>query len=94
MVVYDIVKTKLRHKGFKDGITVQFTSAFTAGLVMACSVTPFDMVRTRVMNQPKDLVLYKGMLDCFGKIMAKEGAFALYKGFFPVWGRAAPNSVL
>jgi len=73
---------------------VQFGCAFSAGFFMACSVTPFDMVRTRVMNQPKDVLLYNGMFDCFAKIIAKEGPLAVYKGFIPVWGRFAPTTTI
>ena len=73
---------------------MQFLSAFTAGFFMACTVTPFDMVRTRIMNQPKDIILYNGMIDCFSKIVTKEGPLAVYKGFFPVWARFAPTTTL
>jgi len=61
---------------------------------MSLTATPFDMVRTRIMNQPKDRILYNGMLDCFSKIISNEGLLALYKGFFPVWGRFAPTTTL
>ncbi len=47
---------------------------------MAITVTPFDMVRTRLMNQPKDAKIYSGMINCFGKIVSSEGPMALYKG--------------
>ena len=35
-------------------------------------------------------LLYKGSVDCFQQTIAKEGFFALYKGFLPVWIRMAP----
>jgi hypothetical protein len=34
------------------------------------------------------------MIDCFGKVIAKEGIFAVYKGFMPVWARFAPTTTL
>jgi hypothetical protein len=61
---------------------------------MAITVTPFDMARTRIMNQPKNLVLYTGMIDCFLKITKSEGPLSVYKGFFPVWARFAPTTTL
>jgi hypothetical protein len=50
MGIYDEFKTGFKKAGFKDGLLMQFCCAFSAGFFMACSVTPFDMVRTRVMN--------------------------------------------
>lgn len=61
---------------------------------MACTVTPFDMVRTRIMNQPKDVLIYRGMIDCFMKVTKSEGLLSVYKGFFPVWARFAPTTTL
>ena len=94
MGVYDIFKTAFKDFGFKDGLLMQFGCAFAAGFFMSCTVTPFDMVRTRVMNQPKDLLLYKGMVDCFTQVINKEGLMAVYKWFLPVWGRFAPATTL
>lgn len=50
MGVYDTCKGSLKKSGFNDGLSLQFLSAFTAGFFMSCTVTPFDMVRTRIMN--------------------------------------------
>jgi len=94
MGVYDECKQYLKKTGLKDGLFLQFTCAFTAGFFMAITVTPFDMVRTRIMNQPKDIKLYSGMVDCFAKVIQSEGPLAIYKGFFPVWGRFAPTTTL
>jgi len=94
MGVYDECKELCKKAGFNDGLSLQFLCAFTAGFFMSTTVTPFDMVRTRIMNQPKDKVLYTGMIDCFSKVVAKEGPLAIYKGFFPVWGRFAPTTTL
>eukprot|EP01034_Spumella_vulgaris_P011667 gene11667-14846_t len=30
----------------QNGLPTQFTAAFCAGFVMACTVSPFDMIRT------------------------------------------------
>ena len=45
--VGSIVKSGLVPKG----LATQFCAAFGAGFFMACTVAPFDMVRTRLMNQ-------------------------------------------
>jgi solute carrier family 25 protein 14/30 len=47
---YDVVKTEIK-KSFKvDGLMLHFFSAFVAGFFMTLTVTPFDMIRTRLMN--------------------------------------------
>jgi hypothetical protein len=69
-------------------------SAFTAGFAMACTVSPFDIMRTRLMNQPVDAKIYNGFFDCGKKIMANEGPAGFYKGFLPIWGRFAPTATL
>lgn len=38
-------------------------------------------------------LLYKGSIDCLMQTIGKEGVFALYKGFLPVWIRMAPWSL-
>merc|ERR1712157_136373 len=44
---------------------------------------PFDTVRRRLQMQsekPESEWVYKGTLDCFGKILKQEGTTALFKG--------------
>ena len=61
---------------------------------MTCTVSPFDMLRTRLMNQPSDKKLYTGMIDAAMKITKNEGPLAFYRGFFPIWARFAPTATL
>lgn len=77
-----------------DGVPLQFMAAFSAGFFMTCTVSPFDIIRTRLMNQPADAKLYNGFLDCFGKILKNEGPLGFYKGFIPIWSRFAPTTCL
>ncbi len=42
------------------GLATDFVSAFSAGFFMAVTVTPFDMIRTRLMNQPPGAKIYNG----------------------------------
>ena len=46
------------------------------------------------MNQPTDKKVYNGFADALVKIVKKDGPFALYRGFFPIWGRFAPQATL
>jgi hypothetical protein len=81
--------------GFKDGFSMQFTSAFVAGFFMTCTVAPFDLMRTRLMNQPiGEAKIYDGFIDCFTKTLKNEGPLGFYKGFMPIWSRFAPTTCL
>ncbi|XP_046660216.1 mitochondrial uncoupling protein 4 isoform X4 [Homalodisca vitripennis] len=91
----DLVKVQIQMEG-KRRLMGKAPSA-CAGLVAATMGTPADVVKTRIMNQPTDAqgrgVLYKSSIDCLMKTVHNEGAFALYKGFLPVWIRMAPWSL-
>lgn len=78
----------------KSHLGVQFLAACSAGFFMTCTVSPFDMVRTRLMNQPADAILYNNALDCFVKIIKNEGPLVLWRGFLPIWSRFAPTTTL
>jgi hypothetical protein len=95
MSCYDQIKGMIKKsKIVPDGLATQFCSAFGAGFFMACTVAPFDMVRTRLMNQPPDAKIYKGFVDCVVKLVAAGGPGALYAGFIPIWARFAPTTCL
>lgn len=95
MACYDQIKYTITSSGMvPSGIPTQFMSAFGAGFFMACTVAPFDMVRTRLMNQPPDAKIYSGAFDCVAKIVAAEGPQGFYRGFVPIWMRFAPTTCL
>ncbi len=95
MACYDQISGMINDSGVvPKGIATQFLSAFGAGFFMTCTVAPFDMVRTKLMNQPPDAKVYSGFVDCFTKIVAKDGPMALYQGFVPIWSRFAPTTTL
>lgn len=50
-------------------MATDFCAAFTAGFFMACTVTPFDVLRTKLMNQPNDAKIYSGFVDCVIKVL-------------------------
>jgi hypothetical protein len=96
MSCYDQIKqTIVASKAVPAGLPTQFCAAFGAGFFMACTVAPFDMVRTRLMNQPAEGErLYTGAIDCFVKILKKDGPGGFYNGFIPIWARFAPTTCL
>lgn len=78
----------------KSSLITQFLSATSAGFFMTCTVSPFDMIRTRLMNQPADAKIYNNALDCFIKIVKNEGPTTLWRGFIPIWSRFAPTTTI
>jgi len=97
---YDHTKHFLLNSGIlkQDGVITHFWSSVGAGFIAAVVTSPFDVAKTRIMNQPfgsdgKGLV-YKGTIDCFVKTIEKEGFFGLYKGFIPNWMRIGPHTIV
>ncbi|XP_064408836.1 solute carrier family 25 member 35 isoform X2 [Latimeria chalumnae] len=76
--------------------------ALTAGMISSVFVilamTPFDVISTRLYNQPVDYkgqgLLYKGFVDCFTRTARKEGLFGLYKGIGAAYFRLGPHTIL
>lgn len=75
-----------------------FAAGAIAGSVMSLAITPPDVIATRLYNQGVDDkgkgIYYKGIVDCFLKILRTEGIYGLYKGFWPNYLRIAPHSTL
>jgi len=95
MACYDQIKDMINKSGMvPKGLLQNFFAAFGAGFFMATTVAPFDMIRTRLMNQPPDAKIYNGFLDCARKLIAQGGPGALYAGFIPIWARFAPTTTL
>jgi len=78
----------------KKSLGTQFLSAVIAGFFMTCTVAPFDMIRTRLMNQPADARIYNNAVDCMIKIATQEGPLTFWRGFMPIWSRFAPTTTL
>ena len=60
-----------------------FACAQTAAISAGYASYPFDTIRRRLQMQsekPPSEWLYKGTIDCFGKIVKDEGPQALFKG--------------
>jgi solute carrier family 25 (adenine nucleotide translocator) protein 4/5/6/31 len=61
----------------------KFVCAQTSAIAAGYASYPFDTVRRRLQMQsekPQEEWVYKGTVDCFQKIVAKEGTTALFKG--------------
>lgn len=96
MGVYDVAKGRVvESTGWsrRDPRTA-FCSSFLAGFFMTITVSPFDRIRTSLMNQPTDKKLYDGFADCLVKTVRQEGPLSLWRGFIPIWARFAPMATL
>jgi hypothetical protein len=95
MGVYDHIKGMIvKSEIIPKGILTDFSAAFCVGFFMSVTVSPFDMIRTQLMNQPPDAKIYKNFLDCAIKLFQKGGISSFYAGFIPIWGRFAPTTCL
>jgi hypothetical protein len=82
--------------GRSEGLVPQVLGSLVSGLVSALVSTPFDVIKTRMMNQPSSGAgrLYSGPIDCAIKTARAEGLLGLYKGFTPAYARLAPHRVV
>ncbi|KAJ1944457.1 mitochondrial aspartate-glutamate transporter agc1 [Kickxella alabastrina] len=54
-----------------------------AGVIAAGSVTPADVVKTRLQSSQQPEPAYRGVVDCAVRIMRSEGPAAFFKGVVP-----------
>jgi solute carrier family 25 oxoglutarate transporter 11 len=71
------------------------TASATAGFFASFFSLPFDFVKTRLQKQqrgPDGRLPYRGMIDCFQKVIREEGPLRLYRGFSTYYVRIAPHA--
>ena len=82
----------------KDSILTSLASATVGGFAVCTAMTPFDVVSTRLYNQPVDNtgkgLKYTGIFDCALKIFKTEGIMGYYKGWSASLLRLGPHTVL
>lgn len=82
----------------KNSWLVALSAGMISSVVVVLAMTPFDVVSTRLYNQPVDQLgkgqLYKGFPDCFSKTLKKEGLTGLYKGLGASYFRLGPHTIL
>ena len=91
---YDQAKESLKPL-LGEGPLAHIGASGIAGVASACTSTPADVIKTRLMNQATTAgdgdaaatalaPRYAGPLDALRSILRDEGAAALYKGFVPI----------
>jgi solute carrier family 25 oxoglutarate transporter 11 len=69
-------------------MSTRLGSSAVAGFTAAAFSLPFDLIKSRIQNDPKR---YVGVLDAGRKILSNEGVFAFWTGFGAFYGRCAPH---
>ena len=81
-----------------DSVLNSFGGSVCGGCVVVACMTPFDVVSTRLYNQPVDSsgrgTIYHNLGDCFVKIFRSEGLWGFYKGWGPSFFRLVPHTIL
>ena len=71
---YDYTKNVVKGVlGTTEGLLPQALAAVVSGFVSAVVSTPFDVLKTRMMNQPAGAPLYTSTLDCAVKTVRRWG---------------------
>ncbi|XP_059004835.1 solute carrier family 25 member 35 isoform X3 [Mustela lutreola] len=77
---------------------VALVAAMVSGIAVVLAMTPFDVVSTRLYNQPTDAqgkgLMYRGILDALLQTARTEGFFGMYKGIGASYFRLGPHTVL
>jgi solute carrier family 25 oxoglutarate transporter 11 len=71
------------------------TASAVAGFFASFFSLPFDFVKTRLQKQqkgPDGRMPYRGMFDCFKKVIKEEGPLRVYRGFSTYYVRIAPHA--
>lgn len=96
---YDYAKQFIEYHNITNRpILKSLFSSMVGGTAISLAVTPFDLVSTRLYNQPTDAsgkgLMYGNYFDCVYKIYTSEGFLAFYKGVGPMYLRLGPHTVL
>ncbi len=77
--------------------TNYITSSAIAGFGAAVCCLPFDNAKVKLQKQtpgPDGKLPYKGLINCMGKTLRKEGFFGYWSGFWTFYSFIFPQTVL
>ena len=77
----------------KSDFGIVCASSLCSSIAVTFTMTPFDVVATRMFNQKHGLY-YNGWWDCTLKIFKHEGIYGFYKGTFAHFFRIGPHTIL
>lgn len=95
---YDHTKNTLKTSNYmEEGLKLHAVSSLIAGFVTSLVTSPFDVIKTRTMNEcyhSKNSAIYSSTISSFLKILQTEGILGFYKGLFPNWMRTGPHTMI
>ncbi len=69
---------------------VEFLCGLCSGWAQVLTMQPFEIIKVRLANQSLFNPIYRGMVDCFRRILVEEGFKGFYKGTLsPLLGTGA-----
>uniref|UniRef100_A0A5F8GRF7 Solute carrier family 25 member 35 n=1 Tax=Monodelphis domestica TaxID=13616 RepID=A0A5F8GRF7_MONDO len=73
-------------------------SAMVSSMAVVLAMTPFDVISTRLYNQPTDAhgkgLMYRGLPDALMQTIRTEGIWGMYKGVGASYFRLGPHTIL
>jgi hypothetical protein len=100
MSSYDLIKPIIAYYvGLHYVATIHILSALLAGLCSSFASCPFDMARSRMMNQLKikkkdSRTSYSSVANCIRKSVQEDGFLVLWSGWIAYFIRLGPNTIL
>eukprot|EP00761_Pharyngomonas_kirbyi_P005588 gb/GECH01005593.1/.p1 GENE.gb/GECH01005593.1/~~gb/GECH01005593.1/.p1 ORF type:complete len:393 (+),score=89.52 gb/GECH01005593.1/:1-1179(+) len=89
---YAHLKDWLTPEGTQTSVLSLLGAASVAGIFGASITTPADVIKTRLqVDTPKGETPYRGITDCFVRVLKDEGPRALFKGVIPRVVRSSPQ---
>ncbi|GAA96672.1 uncharacterized protein L969DRAFT_90601 [Mixia osmundae IAM 14324] len=90
LATYDTFKDfLLSSKLYEEGLWLHFSASFCAGTVATTICSPFDVIKSRIMNASGK----ETALGVVAKSFKAEGPGWVFRGWTPAWIRLGPNTV-
>ena len=88
---YDHIKQfLLASTSLQDSSTTHALTTVLSSFISVSCACPFDIVKTRIMNQSLVAPIYRSTWHCLSSTIQNEGVFSIYKGFVPSYTRVFP----
>ncbi|CCG80632.1 putative Mitochondrial dicarboxylate carrier [Taphrina deformans PYCC 5710] len=88
---YDTFKHALLNTGFyQEGLVTHFTASLMAGFVATTVCSPFDVIKTRIMNTQKN----RSFIEVLRYAVQHEGWGFAFRGFAPSFIRLGPHTIV
>uniref|UniRef100_A0A6B2LH95 Uncharacterized protein n=1 Tax=Arcella intermedia TaxID=1963864 RepID=A0A6B2LH95_9EUKA len=96
VATYDQFTVSYRSLGVPDGLSNNFCSAMSSGLIFSLVTMPFETTKNRMAFQKSNqgTLQYTSTIGTIRHIATNEGVLALWKGFTPYYARCGGHTVI